>query len=152
MDLSSSAHALHSPVVVMGVSGAGKTTVGIALAAALDVPFVDADDLHSDEARQKMARGEPLTDDDRWPWLARVAARLADPAHPATVIACSALKRVYRDALRAAHEVQGVALLQCALAPEDLSPSSRRYIRASARKARAKPGATSGSWKLTKRT
>lgn len=101
MDLSSSAHALHSPVVVMGVSGAGKTTVGIALAAALDVPFVDADDLHSGEAREKMARGEPLTDDDRWPWLARVAARLADPAHPATVIACSALKRVYRDALRA---------------------------------------------------
>ncbi|MEI3868262.1 gluconokinase [Microbacterium sp. CCNWLW134] len=93
--------ALHSPVVVMGVSGAGKTTVGIALAAALDVPFVDADDLHSDEAREKMARGEPLTDDDRWPWLARVAARLADADQPATVIACSALKRVYRDALRA---------------------------------------------------
>ncbi len=100
MDVPSSGHPLHSPVVVMGVSGAGKTTVGIALAKALNVPFVDADDLHSDEAREKMARGEPLTDDDRWPWLARVAARLADPAHPATVIACSALKRVYRDALR----------------------------------------------------
>lgn len=93
--------ALHSPVIVMGVSGAGKTTVGIALAAALGAPFVDADDLHADDAREKMARGEALTDDDRWPWLARVAARLADVDQPATVIACSALKRAYRDALRA---------------------------------------------------
>lgn len=93
--------ALLSPVVVMGVSGAGKTTVGTMIAEALGAPFVDADDLHSEDAREKMARGEPLTDHDRWPWLARVAERLADQDHPPTVVACSALKRAYRDALRA---------------------------------------------------
>ncbi|MEV8357852.1 gluconokinase [Microbacterium sp. NPDC076895] len=92
---------LLAPVVVMGVSGAGKTTVGTMIAEALGAPFVDADDLHSEDAREKMAKGEPLTDTDRWPWLARVAERLADQDYPPTVVACSALKRAYRDALRA---------------------------------------------------
>ena len=59
-------------VVVMGVAGSGKTTVGAALAAALGWRFVDADDLHSPESVAKMARGEPLNDSDRWPWLDRL--------------------------------------------------------------------------------
>src|SRR5579864_2406294 len=91
-------------ITVMGVSGSGKTTVGEALAAALDIPFFDGDEFHSPEARAKMTAGVPLTDDDRWPWLDRIGRRLADvAAHPkGAIIACSALKRVYRDRLRAA--------------------------------------------------
>lgn len=86
------------PVVVMGVSGSGKSTVGAALAAALGLPFVDGDSLHPAANVQKMAAGIPLDDVDRGPWLDAVAARLT--AGP-VVIACSALKRVYRDRLRA---------------------------------------------------
>jgi carbohydrate kinase (thermoresistant glucokinase family) len=87
--------------VVMGVSGSGKTTVGIALAAALGVPFLDADDLHPASNVAKMAAGIALTDDDRMPWLALVGAELA-AAPEGLVIACSALKRVYRQAILAA--------------------------------------------------
>nr|WP_061018496.1 gluconokinase [Microbacterium sp. CCH5-D1] len=83
----------------MGVSGAGKTTVGRDLAHRLGVSFIDADDLHGSENVAKMAAGIPLDDDDRWPWLDRVGAALA--ADPGVVIACSALKRRYRDRLRA---------------------------------------------------
>jgi gluconokinase len=87
------------PIVVMGVSGSGKSATGSALAAALGRPFVDADDLHPVANKEKMARGIPLTDDDRWGWLDTVAERLADDSP--IVVACSALKRVYRDRLRA---------------------------------------------------
>ncbi|CAN5476385.1 gluconokinase [soil metagenome] len=87
--------------VVMGVSGSGKTTVGIALAAALGVPFLDADDLHPASNVAKLAAGIALTDDDRMPWLALVGAELA-AAPEGLVIACSALKRVYRQAILAA--------------------------------------------------
>ena len=62
-------------VVVMGVSGAGKTTVGRALAEVLGAEFIDGDDLHSEAARAKMTAGHPLDDDDRWPWLDRIGAR-----------------------------------------------------------------------------
>jgi gluconokinase len=83
----------------MGVSGSGKSTVGEALAARLDVPFEDGDDLHPEANVAKMSRGEPLTDEDRVPWLDRVGEWLA--AHESGgVIACSALKRRYRDQLR----------------------------------------------------
>ncbi|HKN26442.1 MAG TPA: gluconokinase [Roseiarcus sp.] len=89
-------------IVVMGVSGAGKTTVGRLLAGRLGVEFIDGDDLHSPATRAKMAAGQALDDADRWPWLDRIAAALADPAAPrGRVIACSALKRAYRDRLRA---------------------------------------------------
>ena len=89
-------------VVVMGVSGAGKTTVGKRLAERLGVEFIDGDDLHSAEARAKMAAGHALDDADRWPWLDRIAAALADPTAPrGRVVACSALRRAYRDRLRA---------------------------------------------------
>jgi gluconokinase len=91
-------------VVVMGVSGCGKSSVGAALAARLGLAFRDADALHAPEAVAKMARGVPLDDADRGPWLDRVGAVLADgAAHPAgVVVACSALKRAYRDRLRRA--------------------------------------------------
>ena len=87
-------------VVVAGVSGVGKSTVGRALAAALAVPFLDADDLHPPANVAKMRRGEALDDADRAPWLDLVGAWLAE--HPSGVVACSALKRAYRDRLRAA--------------------------------------------------
>lgn len=84
-------------IVVMGVSGCGKSTLGAALAQALGASFVDADDLHPATNIAKMRAGLPLTDEDRAPWLGRVAEALAqDPV----VIACSALKRAYRDYLR----------------------------------------------------
>lgn len=85
----------------MGVSGAGKTTVGIALAERLGLRFVDADDLHPAANVEKMAAGIPLDDADRWPWLAAVGGALADADEPGLVIACSALKRAYRDVIRA---------------------------------------------------
>ena len=84
----------------MGVSGSGKSTVGAALAQRLRVPFVDADTLHPAANIAKMAAGEPLDDDDRYPWLERVGEWLA--AHrDGGVVGCSALKRAYRDQLRA---------------------------------------------------
>lgn len=85
-------------VVVMGVSGSGKSTVGAALAQRGGVPFQDADHLHPRANTAKMAAGEPLTDDDRYPWLDSVGDWLA--AHPGGVMSCSALKRAYRDRLR----------------------------------------------------
>lgn len=92
-----SSPALH--LVVLGVSGAGKTVVGTALAERLDLPFRDGDDLHTDQARAKMSAGEALDDEDRWPWLERVGEWLADQADGG-VVACSALKRSYRDLIR----------------------------------------------------
>ena len=88
-------------VVLMGVSGSGKTTVGLRLAAALGAEFIDGDDLHSDAARAKMGAGHALTDEDRWPWLDRIGATLAN-RDKRRIVACSALKRAYRDRLRAA--------------------------------------------------
>lgn len=81
----------------MGVSGCGKTTVGQAFAAAIDARFVDGDDLHPPANVAKMSAGLPLTDADRWPWLTRVGAVLTGNV----VVGCSALKRVYRDRIRA---------------------------------------------------
>ncbi|OBA78315.1 gluconate kinase [Mycobacterium sp. 1164966.3] len=85
--------------VVMGVSGSGKSTVGAALAQRLRVPFVDADSLHPQANIAKMTAGQPLDDDDRYPWLERVGDWLADHTDGG-VASCSALKRKYRDQLR----------------------------------------------------
>jgi carbohydrate kinase (thermoresistant glucokinase family) len=87
-------------VVVGGVSGSGKSTIGAALAATLGVAFIDGDDLHPAANVAKMAAGIPLTDDDRWPWLAAVGAALAESSDDGLVIACSALRHVYRVAIR----------------------------------------------------
>jgi carbohydrate kinase (thermoresistant glucokinase family) len=88
----------------MGVSGSGKSTIGALIARSLAVPFLDADGLHPQSNIVKMASGVPLTDADRWPWLALVGQAVADAGAAGTglVIACSALKRVYRDAIVAA--------------------------------------------------
>jgi len=85
-------------VVVMGVTGCGKSSAGTAAAAALGIPFADADDFHPETNVAKMAAGIPLTDADRLPWLDAVGAWLAK--HPDSVMACSALKRSYRDRIR----------------------------------------------------
>ncbi len=83
----------------MGVSGCGKSSVGAALSARLGMPYVEGDALHSRQAVAKMRAGVPLTDDDRWPWLDRVAQVLHDRAP--VILGCSALKRAYRDRIRA---------------------------------------------------
>ncbi len=89
-------------VVVMGVSGSGKTTIGTLVAHELGVDFVDGDSLHPIENVQKMASGTPLDDDDRWPWLEIVGRTLHERGeqHEGMVIACSALKRKYRERIR----------------------------------------------------
>ena len=86
-------------LVLMGVSGCGKSTVGRALADRLGIPFRDGDDLHPAGNVALMRAGTPLTDADRWPWLDRVAAVLRDAAP--VIVACTALRRAYRDRLRA---------------------------------------------------
>lgn len=87
------------PIVVMGVTGSGKSTVGAALAQHLRVPFADADAFHPQANIAKMAAGEPLTDQDRYPWLEAVGEWLAQHSGGG-VMSCSALKRKYRDQLR----------------------------------------------------
>lgn len=94
-------------LVLMGVSGSGKSTVAGVLAGRLGWDFEEGDDLHPAENVAKMAAGHPLTDEDRKPWLEKVAAWIG--AHTAArrpgVITCSALKRAYRDLLRGEHVV-----------------------------------------------
>lgn len=87
-------------IVVMGVSGCGKTTIGALVARELGLPFTDGDSLHPVENIAKMAAGTPLDDADRAPWLEIVGRELASSAN-GLVVACSALKRSYRDAIRA---------------------------------------------------
>jgi len=88
-------------VVVMGVSGSGKTTIGTALAEQLGWSFLDGDDWHPPENVAKMSAGTPLTDEDRWPWLDRLNAELRarETRGESAVLACSALKQAYRDRL-----------------------------------------------------
>ena len=93
----------HSIIVVMGVSGSGKTTVGAMLAGRLHWVYAEADDFHPLANIEKMAAGHPLTDEDRRPWLAAIGAwmdKQIEAGQPG-VVTCSALKRTYRDQLRA---------------------------------------------------
>ncbi|OKL45056.1 gluconokinase [Pseudovibrio exalbescens] len=88
-------------IIVMGVSGCGKSTVGQAIADNLGLPFIEGDTLHSAESKRKMAEGVPLSDEDRWPWLDRVGQKLG-AADAGAVAACSALRLAYRQRLRCA--------------------------------------------------
>ena len=99
-------------VVVMGVSGCGKTAVGQALAADLGWPFFDGDDFHPEANVAKMAAGTPLTDADRWPWLDRLATEMAaiNARGADAVFACSALREAYRDRFRRGGDVRFVHL------------------------------------------
>jgi len=92
-------------LVLMGVSGCGKSTVGNALAARLGWPMQEGDDLHPAANVEKMAAGHPLDDEDRWPWLRRIAEVIGEheAAGTSLVLTCSALKRSYRDLLRDGH-------------------------------------------------
>ena len=99
-------------VIIFGVSGAGKTTVGKLLARELGWRFVEADDFHPAANIEKMRSGQPLTDEDRWPWLdcLRKQIERSLSAGENAVLACSALKRIYRDRLRSSDEVKFVFL------------------------------------------
>lgn len=103
-------------VIVAGVSGSGKTTVGRAAAAVAGVPFIDGDDLHPDRNIALMTAGTPLTDSDREPWLDAVAATAR--THTPCVVACSALARRYRDRLREA--VPGIRIVILDVPEEEL--------------------------------
>lgn len=85
-------------IVIMGVSGCGKSTVGAALSGAMGIPYRDGDELHPQANVDKMRAGIPLSDADRWPWLDRVASVLRDA--PPVIVGCSALRRAYRDRIR----------------------------------------------------
>lgn len=88
-------------LIVMGVSGCGKSTIASALGERLSLDMVDGDDLHLPESVAKMRAGVALEDADRWPWLDRIGDYLSQPHPQGRVVACSALKRVYRDRIRA---------------------------------------------------
>lgn len=87
-------------IVVMGVSGSGKSSVGELLADRLGVEYADADSFHPDTSVAKMSAGVPLTDEDRWPWLERIGSWLVEREQNGAVATCSALKRSHRDVLR----------------------------------------------------
>ena len=99
-------------VIIFGVSGADKTTIGKLLARELGWRFVEADDFHPAANIEKMRSGQPLTDEDRWPWLdcLRKQIERSLSAGENAVLACSALKRIYRDRLRSSDEVKFVFL------------------------------------------
>jgi gluconokinase len=121
--------------VVMGVAGSGKSLIGAAFARALGVDFVEGDDYHPAENVERMARGIPLTDDDRAGWLRALAMRIGEAKDAGTglVMSCSALKRSYRDVLRArAGELRFVYLRGSrALLAERLAGRRGHYMPAS---------------------
>jgi gluconokinase len=96
--MAASPPASSGPIVVMGVSGSGKSTIGEGLAAKLRAPFIEGDSLHSAANVAKMKSGIPLDDADRWPWLDDIGRLLA--REKSVVVSCSALKRSYRERLR----------------------------------------------------
>ncbi|MFB2552650.1 gluconokinase [Ensifer soli] len=100
MSTAASPPVFDGPVVVMGVSGSGKSSIGERIAAAWGRDFLEGDSLHPPANIEKMSAGIALTDADRWPWLATIGARLAQEGAAGIVVSCSALKRSYRDLLR----------------------------------------------------
>jgi gluconokinase len=101
-------------IVIMGVAGAGKSTVGALLAEALKWPMIEGDSLHPPANIEKMSHGVPLNDDDRLPWLKAIAARIDDArqARQPIIVTCSALKRNYRDILADGHDDVGFVYLK----------------------------------------
>lgn len=90
----------------MGVTGCGKTTIGQKLASRLNIPFIDADDFHSDHNREKMKAGQPLTDEDRIPWLNALTREIVVLSNAeGGIVACSALKEGYRTILSSGHSL-----------------------------------------------
>jgi gluconokinase len=123
------------PVIICGVAGCGKTRLATGLSAATGWPFVEGDDLHPPANIARMAAGIPLTDDDRWPWLDRIAAQLAAwqaDSRPG-IISCSALRRRYRDRLRAAAPATSFVMLDITpeLANERLASRQGHFMPAS---------------------
>jgi gluconokinase len=111
-----------SPVLVIaGVAGTGKTSVGLLVASELGWPFADGDSFHTSASVAKMRSGTPLTDADRLPWLAAIAAWIGsrEDAGGGGVVACSALKRSYRDVLRDGHPAVQFAFLTAPFAVLD---------------------------------
>lgn len=96
--MAASARPLPSVIVLMGVSGSGKSTIGAALSEKLGWPYADADEFHPPANVAKMSSGQPLTDDDRWPWLEAIAAHIDRVREQGghAIVSCSALKRAYR--------------------------------------------------------
>lgn len=107
-------------IVVMGVAGTGKTTIGRGIATLLGLEFAEGDAFHSEANRAKMGAGTPLTDEDRWPWLQSLRDWMTAAAAEgrSTVVACSALRVVYRDVLR---EADGDVFFVHLVLPEDLN-------------------------------
>ncbi len=96
------AQSIRRPIIVMGVAGCGKSSVGMRLAETLGLPYQEGDDLHPQANIAKMSAGTPLNDDDRWPWLDRIGEILTEHAASGIVLTCSSLKKAYRDRLRTA--------------------------------------------------
>ena len=120
-------------VIIFGVSGAGKTTVGKLLARELGWRFIEADDFHPAANIEKMRSGHPLTDEDRWPWLEELRQQIERSlsARKNAVLACSALKRAYRDHLRVSDEVKFVFLRgDYALVERQLRSRHRHFMNA----------------------
>lgn len=117
-----------SSIIVMGVSGSGKSTVGLGLAKRLSCPFLEGDDFHLPSSVDKMAAGIALGDEDRWPWLSQLAAEIGKLVgqHGCVVASCSALKRQYRDRLR--REITGPVIF-IHLVAEPASLASRMSLR-----------------------
>jgi gluconokinase len=121
-------------VLLMGVSGSGKTTTGQALAEALRWPFFDGDDLHPEANVAKMAAGQPLTDADRWPWIDRISEAMARNLERGenAVFACSALKKAHRDRLQRTGDVRIVYMKGDAeTIAERLAARAHRFMPAS---------------------
>lgn len=120
-------------VIIMGVSGCGKTTVGQLLAERLNLPYFDADDFHPESNVNKMESGIPLNDEDRWPWLENLNRSIREwNQDSGAVLACSALKKSYRDVLRRDTGKDGVTFVflkgSKALISERLENRSGHYM------------------------
>ncbi|RMG84945.1 MAG: gluconokinase [Bacteroidetes bacterium] len=113
-------------ILILGVSGSGKTTVGRLVSDLTGLPFLDADDFHPEENIQKMSRGEALTDADRFPWLDRLNAAMRRHEDSGFVLACSALKRVYRERLEAGLRYPLLSFYLCGSFDEILNRIKRR--------------------------